>query len=120
MTQQHTISFIHAGAGIWHAVRTQPNFMIHALISGLVVGGGWWVGLASWEWVVLILTITGGLVMELVNTAIEAAVDLATSEVHPLAKIAKDCASGGMLVYSVGAIMIAGIIFIPKIIWLFF
>lgn len=118
MDRRHTISFIHAGAGIWHAVRSQPNFVIHALISGLVVGAGWWVGLDSWEWAVIILTITGGLVMELVNTAIEAAVDLTTSKVHPLAKIAKDCASGAMLVYAIGATLIGSLIFLPKI-WLF-
>ena len=118
MNRRHTISFAHALEGISYAIRTQPNFVVHALISGLVVGAGWWVGLASWEWAVLILTITGGLVMELVNTAIEAAVDLTTSHVHPLAKIAKDCSSGAMLVYAIGATLVGLLIFIPKL-WLF-
>jgi len=118
MNRRHTISFVHAWAGIWHAVHTQPNFVIHALISGLVVGTGWWVGLASWEWVMIVFTITGGLVVELVNTAIEAAVDLTTTQVHPLAKIAKDCASGAMLIYAIGATLVGLLIFLPKL-WLF-
>lgn len=118
MTNRHSISFVHAFQGIWYAVKTQPNFVVHALISSLVIGAGWWLGLDSWEWTVLILTITGGLVVELVNTAIEATVDLVTSDVHPLAKIAKDCASGAMLVYAIGATLVGLLIFLPKL-WLF-
>ena len=119
MTKRHTISFIHAAEGIWYALRTQPNFVVHVTISLIVAGMGMYLGLASWEWAIIAITITGGLVMELINTAIEAMVDLATDQIHPLAKITKDCASGAMLVYALGATGVGMIIFLPKI-WLFF
>ena len=119
MIRRHTISFVHAVEGLWYAARTQPNFIIHILISLIVIGAGRWLSLASWEWGVIIVTITGGLVIELINTSIESVVDLATSRIHPLAKIAKDCASAAMLIYAMGAIMVGGLIFIPKL-WPYF
>ncbi len=111
----HTVSFKHAWAGLSHAVRTQPNFIIHASLSLLVVIAGLLTHITVLYWLILALTITIGLVIELLNTAIESAVDLATSDFHPLAKIAKDTAAAAMLVYAVGAVVIALIIFIPQL-----
>lgn len=115
MIRRHTISFSAAADGLGHAIRTQPNFIIHILISIAVIGTGWWLGLAGQEWALIALTITIGLAIELINTSIESVVDLATSQIHPLAKIAKDCASAAMLIYAMGATIIGGLIFIPKL-----
>lgn len=114
MTWGHTVSFRHAGEGLWYALRTQPNFLIHLAISLAVIGAGVWFKLERGEWVVIILTIALGLAIELINTAIETGVDLVTDQVHPLAKITKDTASAAMLVYAVGAVLIGLVIFVPK------
>lgn len=113
--KRHTISFMHASAGIWYAVRTQPNFVIHLAISAAVVVAGLWLRLAWGEWAIVCLTISVGLVIELVNTSIESTVDLVTDKIHPLARIAKDCASAAMLVYALGAAVVGLVIFIPKL-----
>lgn len=112
---KHTISFYHAAEGIWYAVRTQPNFAIHLFISLIVISAGWWFGLSEAEWLAIGLTISVGLVIEMINTAIEATVDLITSEINPLAKIAKDCASGAMLIYAIGATVVGILIFLPRL-----
>jgi undecaprenol kinase len=116
--KRHTISFKYALAGVMYAMRTQPNFLIHLSISSLVVLAGVVFKITHIEWIILSLVITLGLVIELVNTAIEATVDLATSEIHPLAKIAKDTASAAMLMYALGAAIIGLLLFVPKL-WLF-
>lgn len=115
MIRRHTISFYYAWSGIVHAVKTQPNFAVHLFLSGLAVGLGIWLGLSRSEWIIIILTIVFGLMMELLNTSIESVVDLIIREHHPSAKIAKDTSAGAMLVYAVGAVVIAAIIYLPKI-----
>lgn len=119
MTSVHTISFKHAWDGLKHAVLTQPNFGIHLAVSTAAVLGGIFFRITVFEWLVILLTIAIGLVIELVNTAIESTVDLITTKRHPIAKIAKDTSAAAMLIYAVGAIVVASVIFLPKI-WLFF
>ncbi len=118
MSRSHSISFRHAWDGLTHAVSTQPNFVIHLFFSLTAVSLGIWLHISSLEWIVIALTVAVGLVIELVNTAIESTVDLITRRYHRLAKIAKDTAAAAMLVYALGAIVVAAIIFLPKI-WLF-
>ncbi|MDO8487745.1 MAG: diacylglycerol kinase family protein [bacterium] len=119
MNRRHTISFMHALEGIGYAIRTQPNFVIHLLISLVVIAVGWWLQITGAEWLLVAVVIAFGLVIEMLNTSIEAVVDLVTDEIKPLAKIAKDCASGAMLVYALGASVVGLLIFLPKL-WLFF
>ncbi len=118
MSRSHSISFRHAWDGLAHAVSTQPNFVIHLFFSLTAVILGIWLHISGLEWIAIALTIAVGLVIELVNTAIESTVDLITRRYHHLAKIAKDTAAAAMLVYAIGAIVVAAIIFLPKI-WLF-
>lgn len=113
--QRHSISVRYALDGVRHAVTTQPNFVIHLLVSFAVVLFGLYLKISSIEWVVLVLTIGLGLALELVNTSIESAVDLVTKKWRRLAKIAKDTASAAMLVYAVSASIIGLIIFLPKL-----
>ncbi len=115
MSRSHTISFHHAWDGLRNAVSTQPNFTIHITFSILIIVAGIALQISSLEWIILVLTIAVGLVIELVNTAIESTVDLITRRYHRLAKIAKDTAAAAMLIYAIGAIVIAAIIFIPQL-----
>ena len=90
-------SFRYAAQGLGYAFLTQRNFRIH-VVTGLVV-----FGLANWlqldliHLAVLVLTVAAVLVLELLNTAMEAVVDLAIGRrYHPLARIAKDCAAAAV------------------------
>ena len=114
----HTISFKHAWDGLTQAVSTQPNFAVHLFFSTLAIVAGIALNISGLEWIVIALTVVVGLVIELVNTAIESTVDLITRKYNRLAKIAKDTAAAAMLVYAVGALVVAAVIFVPKI-WRF-
>lgn len=119
MMRIHKISFRHAWDGIWHAWISQPNFRVHLVFSGLAITMGFLLDIDRWEWIVLTLTITLGLVIEMLNTAVESVVDLVSTEWRMSAKIAKDVSAGAMLIYAIGSIIVGALLFIPKIIWLY-
>lgn len=108
-------AFGYAFAGVWYLFRTQRNAQIHVLVGTCVVALGWLVGLERWEWLVLVLTIGLVLFAEGVNTAIEAAVDVATSQHHPLAGIAKDVGAGSVLLCAIVSVIVGCILFLPHL-----
>lgn len=71
------------------------------------------------EWAIIFIALGAILALELINTAIEAAVDLTTNEIHPLAKIAKDCGSAASFVMSIVSIVISLFVFGPYLVELF-
>ena len=109
-----TKSFGYAFEGIFTCIRKERNMKIHCVMAVLVVAAGVILGLSPVEW--CICQGLFGLVMalELVNTAVEAVVDLVTGEYHPLAKIAKDTAAGAVLIAAIMAAAAGLIIFVPK------
>ena len=111
---QRCWSFVYAGAGVLVVAR-QPNMQIHLVATVVVVaaGLGWRVSLG--EWLALVIAITLVLVLEAVNTALEAVVDLASPGVHPLAKRAKDVAAGAVLLAACGAVVVAALVFGPRL-----
>ncbi|HCM37701.1 MAG: Diacylglycerol kinase [Candidatus Gottesmanbacteria bacterium GW2011_GWB1_43_11] len=113
--RQHHISFKNAFAGLKWALLTQPNFRVHFFLSVVAIGIGIYVQLAIWEWVVIVLTIFWGLAAEMINTALESITDLVTQEWRQEAKIAKDVAAGMMLTVAIGAVIVAALILLPKI-----
>ncbi len=115
MLRRHTISFYHAFSGLFYALSTQPNFLIHLSLSAVAIIAGYYYQISPLEWLVITTTVVFGLVVELINTAIESTVDLLTDQYHLNAKIAKDVAAAAMLVYALGAVVLAAIIFIPKL-----
>ena len=120
MLKKHVISLRCAWEGLSYALTTQPNFIIHLTLSVCVVAAGLFFGITTLEWLVVILTITSGLALELINTSIESAVDLITQEWHISAKIAKDVSASAMLVYAIGATLIATVLFAPKFYYLIY
>ncbi|RYD04090.1 hypothetical protein N752_16030 [Desulforamulus aquiferis] len=82
--------------------------------------GGPFLHLTSMEWLSLCSAIFLVLIAESLNTAIEAAVDLTTDEQHPLAGIAKDCAAGAVLLAAIYSLVVAYLVFWPKISSIFF
>ena len=108
-------SFGWALAGIWAATRSQRNMKIHWAAAAGTVGWGAWLGLTSGEWAAVILSCALVLGAECMNTAVEAAVDLASPEHHPLAKRAKDCAAGAVLLCALGALATGVVVFGGKL-----
>lgn len=113
--RKHHISFKTAVSGIAWAIRTQPNFRVHLVLSVFALTLGWLFDVTAVEMLILVFTIVLGLSAEMINTAIESMTDLITREWRQEAKIAKDVSAGMMLITAVGAVIIAAIIFIPRI-----
>ena len=89
-------SFRYAAQGITHTFRTQPNARIEAGIAGIIVLLGLWLKINPTQWAVLVICMGLVLGLEILNTGIEALVDLVSPQVHPLAKVAKDAAAGAV------------------------
>lgn len=104
-------SFKYALEGLEVLFRTEVNARIHLVIAILVVGMGFYFHLATWEWLIIILTIGFVIVAEVFNTAIEKLTDLASPDIHPLAKKVKDMAAGAVLLSTVVAMILGVIIF---------
>jgi diacylglycerol kinase (ATP) len=109
-------SFGFAGAGLAYLVRTQPNFRVHLLATGGVLGTAVGVGATAVEIAVLLLAIGLVLLGEAINSALEALVDLASPTYHPLAKIAKDVAAAGVLIAAGIAAVIGIVVLAPRLI----
>ncbi|HIZ73646.1 MAG TPA: diacylglycerol kinase family protein [Candidatus Mediterraneibacter stercoravium] len=114
-----TRSFGYAFEGIRTGILKERNMKIHCLAVILVTAAGTFLGLSAVEWCICLLLFALVISLELVNTAVEAAVDLVTEERKPLAKIAKDTAAGAVLFASLAAVIIGCIIFIPYLADLF-
>ncbi len=116
LIRRHHISFKNAFSGLKWAVSTQPNFRVHFLLSILAVIAAIYLRLSALEWILLIFTIFWGLATEMLNTAIEAICDLITQEWRKEIKIAKDVAAAMMLTVAAGSVIVALLLFIPKLI----
>lgn len=108
-------SFRYAFEGWWYVLRTQHNAWIHAMVSVAVFAVAFWLQLPPRDWAVLILTIMAVWMAEFMNTAIEAVVDMAMPDVHPLAKVAKDVAAAAVLVGALGAVLVGLLILGPPL-----
>ena len=109
-------SFKYAWAGITYAFITQRNFRIHTAVGSLALTLCWLLHISTVEIAVICLTIGAVLVMEILNTALESLVDLTVGQTyHQLAKVAKDCAAGAVLMAAIVALTIAILIFAPPL-----
>lgn len=96
----------------------EQNLLIHIIASIIVFLSGLILRLNQAQWLLIIFLIGFVITSELINSAVELAVDNYTSEFHPKAKIAKDVAAGAVLVSAITAALIGIWIFLPKIIYL--
>lgn len=115
LLHKHTISFKNAFSGLWWALSTQPNFRIHLVLSAVALFLAYYLEIPAVETCIIVFTIVLGLSAEMINTAIESMTDLITKEWRTEAKIAKDVSAGMMLTVAIGAVIIACIIFGPRI-----
>ncbi len=116
MKMQKTLeSFNNAITGIIETVRTERNMVIHLVIALGVLVASFFFDITKYEFLVLAVTITMVMAAELVNTAIEATIDMTTNYYHPLAKIAKNAAAGAVLITAINALLVGYIIFWDKL-----
>ena len=102
--------------GVKHAVLTQRNFKIHIIVALLALIMSAAFKLATTEFAIVVICIFLVFAFELVNTAIESIVDLVSPDWNLLAKHAKDCAAGAVLLVSFMSVIVALVIFLPKVI----
>mgnify|MGYP002639728103 CR=1 FL=1 len=108
-------SFGYAFSGWGQVLRNEPNSWIHAVVSVAVVVLAFWLRLPARDWAVLLLTIALVWAAEFFNTAIEAVVDLASPDEHPLAKMSKDISAAGVLLTALTAILVGLLILGPPL-----
>ena len=108
-------SFLFAGRGLWYALRTQRNMRVHAGLAALAIALGLALGISPVEWALVFVAITGVVITEMINTVVEALVDLASPQYHPLAKVAKDVAAGAVLLNAILAVVIALFVYVPHL-----
>ena len=104
-------SFNYAFEGITHVLRTQRNMRIHFAVAFVVLVAALIVNVAKLELIALLISITFVLIAEMLNTGIEAAIDIATTSFDPMAKLAKDIAAGAVLIATVNAVAIGYLVF---------
>jgi undecaprenol kinase len=106
----------YAFQGIRASYGAEPHLRFHFLAAMVVVTVAAYFQFSRMEWITLLITISFVLSMELLNTAVERAVDVASPDIHPLAKLAKDAAAGAVLVASIFAVIIGVLLFYPYIV----
>jgi len=109
-------SFGYSIDGLKYAYKYEQSMLIHVIATICVISVNIFFHITGMEWLITLLAIGMVLSAELINTAIEAVVDLVTLEIHPLAKIAKDCGSAATFVLACMAAAIGFVVYIPYII----
>src|SRR5256884_8736350 len=99
-------SFNYAFEGIIHVLRTQRNLRIHFAVAFAVLIAALVINVTKLELIALLISITFVLIAEMLNTAVEAAIDIATTSFDPMAKLAKDIAAGAVLIATINALIV--------------
>jgi len=117
MIRRQYLSFKNAFSGLFFILKSQVNFRLHIFFSITAIFFGFILKISYYEWLIIIILITLGLAIEALNTIIEEAMDLISDGWHAKIKIIKDMAAGIMLIFALGSLFIAGLIFLPKLIF---
>jgi diacylglycerol kinase (ATP) len=107
-------SFNFAIEGLIHVLRTQRNMRIHFAVAVVVIVLAVVVGVSRIELIALLISIAFVLIAEMINTAIEGAIDAATTSFDPMAKLAKDIAAGAVLIAALNAVAVGYLVFAGK------
>jgi diacylglycerol kinase len=109
-------SFKHAFAGLGYVLRTQKNAWLHTIATIIVISLALWLQIDPEGFAILILTIGIVWMAEFINSALEAVVDLASPQKHPLAKVGKDVGAAAVLIAAFSSVLIGLIILGPALI----
>ena len=107
-------SFGYAASGVVQA-GSERNFKVDVVAAVVVFAACALLQVPAWGWAAVAVCVGVQLAMETVNTAIEAIVDLASPEIHPLAKRAKGCAAGAALITACASVVVGLIVFVPAL-----
>lgn len=107
--------FIYAWRGLRYALTTQRNMKVHLLCTLLAVGISAALQISRLEWMLLCLTLALVMTLEMVNTALEATLDLISREHHPEIGIAKDVAAGAVLIAALFSLCIGALLWGPRL-----
>ena len=107
--------FVYAGRGLWYVIRTQRNMRVHLALGAAALLLGAVLRISPVEFAVVVVAIMGVTVTEVVNTVVEAIVDLATQEYHALARTAKDAAAGAVLLAAILSVLVGLFVFVPHL-----
>lgn len=107
-------SFLNAFRGVFYCIKNEKNIRIHIVMAIFIFTFSVFFQLSNVEYIVLILTIVMVIFCEIINTAIEALVNLSSPAYDSLAKIAKDVSAGGVFISSIGAIVVGFFLFAKK------
>ena len=110
--QKWTYSFV----GLWTAIKEEKSIWAYLVIAIALVGLGIWVDLSTAQWSIVMISIFSLIAIEVINTAVEGAVDAISFQYNVKVKKIKDIASGGTLVMTIGVTIAVLLIFIPEII----
>lgn len=113
--KKHSISIKYAVEGMVWAFKSQANYRIHFFLSIVALAASYFLQISYVEFLIILLLIFIGIMVEAVNTAIELTTDAIDKQWRTDIKLAKDVAAAAMLIFSFGALIIAGIIFLPKL-----
>lgn len=109
------MSFGYAFSGLKTALKNEPNIRIHLLISLLTIILAFFLGFSPVEWIILAFTISFVLILELINTSLEALVNIVSPEIKEEARIAKDVSAAAVLAAALLSVIVAGFLFLPKV-----
>lgn len=112
-------NFKYCFTGIGYALKNEQSMISHFIIAIITVGMGFFFKISKMEWICVVFCIGLVVSLELINTAVEAACDVAMPDLHPLVKIAKDSSAAAVLIGAITALIIGILIFLPKILQLF-
>ncbi|WP_241156620.1 MULTISPECIES: diacylglycerol kinase family protein [unclassified Adlercreutzia] len=108
-------AFACAWEGIAYAFTSQRNLKIHSAFAALAVALGFALGISEAGWLAVVVCIALVMALEVVNTAVESVVDLVSPEWNELAKRAKDCAAGAVYLAAAASLVVAAIVFLPRL-----
>jgi diacylglycerol kinase (ATP) len=114
--RQRARAFQYAFAGWWYVIKTQKNAWIHAVVSIAVLILAIFLRISSHDMALLVLTIAIVWIAEFLNTALEAVVDLASPQLHPLAKVGKDVGAAAVLIAALGSIIVGLLLLGPPLV----
>lgn len=108
-------SLSYALAGWLYMLRHQKNTRIMTAATLVVFGVAFWLGVEPLGWALLVVTITIVWMAEFLNAAVEAVVNLASPEYHPMAKVSKDVAAAAVLLGAVASVLVGLLVLGPPL-----
>jgi len=108
-------SFKYAGEGVRTAIKHEPNLRIHIFFAVIAIALAYVLKFNYIEWILLFIVIFFVIMLELINTVMEALVDLVSPEIKGEAKTAKDVSAAAVLFAAIVSVIVGTILFLPKI-----